>query len=80
MPLICAMLWWEILDRAEITWNKQTDKLSHETINYIFTAVFNIYLDCLQLNCKINPHSVLNESSLASPTQAKRIIQTIQND
>lgn len=26
MPLICAMLWWEIRDTAEITWGKQRDK------------------------------------------------------
>lgn len=39
MPLICAMLWWEILDTAEITWKKQRDKLSHKTLNYIFPAL-----------------------------------------
>lgn len=39
MPLICAMLWWEILDTAEITWKKQRDELSHKTLNYIFQAV-----------------------------------------
>lgn len=33
MPLTCAMLWWEILDREEMTWNyKKKNKIRHKTI------------------------------------------------
>lgn len=60
MPLICAMLWWEILDTAEITWKKQRDELSHKTLNYIFPALKKkkkkVY--CSQFNCKINSLNV----------------------
>lgn len=57
MPLICAMLWWEILDTAEITWNKQRDELSHKTLNYFFAALkkksllFNLIAKSIHLMC-----------------------------
>lgn len=41
MPLFWAMLWWEILERAEITWRTHTDKNS---LNISYWHVWSYHL------------------------------------
>ena len=50
IPLICAMLWWEILDRAEITWNTQQRENTVNDTVIVRHTVYNTVGDTVSIS------------------------------
>lgn len=54
MPLTCAMLWWEILEREEMTWNcKKKTRSVTKQFHFNNVCCFPIFTS-LQHTCSLN--------------------------
>lgn len=75
MPLTCAMLWWEILDRDEMTW-KYKDKIRH---NYNLTKVYKTLVHPTKLNLAFSKFCNKNQKMFKANKPSGTTINKIKN-